>query len=303
MDSKDDRECLIPLSPFVRFAHYFRTGEGFRIARRVIYDHLLLYTKEGYGWLTIDGQRFRQTPGTLFLFRPRVLHAFHADDGHDNLLMYNLHFDFVERDDSRQIPFCRGSVEETEAYPELFRDDPTLAPPFALPVVIEQFSPEFYEQSFFEMLNHLQRPDLAGRLRVKAAMIGLLAHLYQQRDRRNGQPRVGSAGSRLDGIMRFMHEHLSEALTLEQLAARCHLSPSHFTACFRAAFGASPLQYLTRLRIERARYELAHHDTPVKAIAADLGFPTVHYFTRVFARQTGVPPATYRRQWRETSAE
>lgn len=283
------------LSPYVRFAHYFRTGEGFRIPRRVIYDHLLLYTKEGGGWLGIGERRYRQAPGTLFLIRPRVLHSFYADDGRDNLLMYNLHFDFVEREDSRKIPFCRGTVEDTVAFSASFRDDPTVEDPFTLPEDIERFTPEIYEAFFFDILNHIEREDPSGRLRVKAAMTGLLAHLYQARDAQGGRW-ADPMRVRLEGITRFMHEHLTEPLTLEALAEQCGMSRSHFSACFKSAFGVSPMLSLSRLRIEAARYALAHSASPIKHIAADLGFPTVHYFTRVFTRQIGLPPAAYRRR-------
>ena len=291
------------LSPYIRFAHHFRTGEQFRIPRRVIYDHLLLYTKEGYCWVGIDDRQYRQAPGTLFFIRPRVLHSFHADNGHDNLLMYNLHFDFVQRDDSAQVPICRGSVQETLAYPEQFRSDPTTDNSCFLPEVIEHFVPDIYERFFFEILDHVSRPDLASRLRVKAAMTGLLAHLYQFHDLSSAQSLAGGALDRLEGITRFMHEHLQESLTLDHLAEQCNLSKSYFSACFKATYGETPIQYLTRLRIDSACYLLAHNNTPIKQISFDLGFPSVHYFTRIFSRLTGLPPAAYRRQYAVLSSD
>ena len=285
------------LSPYVRFVHYYRTGEAFRNDRRVIYDHLLLYTKEGYGWVGIERRRYRQAPGTLFFIKPRVLHSFLGDPGPDHLLMYNLHFDFIQQDDCARVPTFRGSVEETLAFPDQFRDDPTEHAAYALPEMIEHYCPDIYEQFFFEILNHAARADLASQLRVKAAMTGLLAHLYHFRDLHTTSRAANAAVTGLEGITRFMHEHLREPLTIEILAEQCHISKSYFSACFKEIYGDTPLHYLTRLRIDQACYALAQSDAPIKLLAEAPWFPhralfhpCLHASGRSSARP--LPPAT-----------
>ena len=82
-------------------------------------------------------------------------------------------------------------------------------------------------------------------------------------------------------------------------------SSFHTTICvlegllaFEQAFGATPHQYLTARRLERARYLLAHTDQPVTEICLSVGFASPGAFSWLFRRRVGVSPAAYRRQTR-----
>jgi AraC-like DNA-binding protein len=67
---------------------------------------------------------------------------------------------------------------------------------------------------------------------------------------------------------------------------------------FKQVFGATPHQYLTARRLERARYLLAHTDQPVTEICLSVGFASLGAFSWLFRRRVGVSPAAYRRQTR-----
>ena len=58
----------------------------------------------------------------------------------------------------------------------------------------------------------------------------------------------------------------------------------------------TPQQYVARARVQRAARELSGTEDSIDQIAARLGFPNRNYFSRVFARQIGLPPATFRRR-------
>lgn len=64
---------------------------------------------------------------------------------------------------------------------------------------------------------------------------------------------------------------------------------------FRAATGAPLHEWAVQSRIARARHLLGETDMPVKAVAAQLGYRDVYFFTRQFRQTVGVPPAAYRR--------
>jgi len=88
------------------------------------------------------------------------------------------------------------------------------------------------------------------------------------------------------------------ALTLEDLAREAGLSSNHLLRMFKQVFGATPHQYLTARRLERARYLLAHTDQPVTEICLSVGFASLGAFSWLFRRRVGVSPAAYRRQTR-----
>lgn len=95
-----------------------------------------------------------------------------------------------------------------------------------------------------------------------------------------------------------MRDCLGEILTLDDLSLEADLSAWHFLRAFRAAFGETPHEFLTRVRVERARDLLTVTSRPVTEICFDVGFSSLGSFSTLFRRQTGVSPAHFRRQVR-----
>lgn len=82
------------------------------------------------------------------------------------------------------------------------------------------------------------------------------------------------------------------------LAAACGLSEDHFIRRFRVLVGQTPAQYVLERRISAAAQRLLAGGEPIEDIAAACGFPDRFYFTRMFRRRIGVPPAAYRARGR-----
>lgn len=86
----------------------------------------------------------------------------------------------------------------------------------------------------------------------------------------------------------------AEPLDVAALAARAHVSPTHFARCFRDAYGTTPHQYLTARRMERACLKLRETDSPVTDVSLDVGFQSLGSFSATFSRWLGVSPSAYR---------
>lgn len=280
------------ISPYLRIAHVFNPETDWRLPTRIIFDHFLCYTQHGSGWIGIGKKRYRQIPGALFLIRPGVPHWQTSDRG-SRFTMLNIHFDFVQREDSAATRFCLGSPAETLAQTKAFRPDPTHAQPFHLPERITQFVAADYERKFFDVAKWSALSGLPSQFRAKAGMLELLASLYHARAVAGVSPAADAHVRKLDAVVRYMLDHLAEPLELNGLARRAHLSRAHFSRLFRQYYNIAPMKYLGLQRIEQARHYLSQ-GTPIKEIAAQLGFASVHHFTRLFKKATGLPPARYR---------
>jgi transcriptional regulator GlxA family with amidase domain len=92
----------------------------------------------------------------------------------------------------------------------------------------------------------------------------------------------------------FISEHIAENIQVEQLAARVHMSPSHFARAFKKATGSSPHFHLTAERVTLAKTMLSSSRLPLIDVAARTGFRTQQHFTEVFHRYTGVTPRVFR---------
>lgn len=100
----------------------------------------------------------------------------------------------------------------------------------------------------------------------------------------------------VDRAVRYVHSSYSQPIDLTQLADVAHVSRSHLVHCFGARVGMSPLRYVRQVRIEAAKRLLAGGTLSVKEVARQVGFTDPLYFSRAFARHTGVSPTAFRRQ-------
>jgi AraC-like DNA-binding protein len=99
---------------------------------------------------------------------------------------------------------------------------------------------------------------------------------------------------RLHLAIDLIHSAYASPLTLEQMASTAFFSPYHFLRAFRAAYGRTPHQYLTALRIERACSLLQTTDLGIAEIGRRVGFAYPTTFTLLFRRHMGVAPSVYR---------
>ncbi|WP_414604262.1 helix-turn-helix transcriptional regulator [Stenotrophomonas sp. FR012] len=97
----------------------------------------------------------------------------------------------------------------------------------------------------------------------------------------------------LQRALRYVDEHLSQPLRVTELAAAACVSRFHLVRLFRVGTGASPLRYVRRRRIERARQLLPGAQLPMACLAQQLGFFDQSHFVRSFRAETGCSPGQY----------
>lgn len=113
-------------------------------------------------------------------------------------------------------------------------------------------------------------------------------------------PRHGTLSTEAVARVRsYIEENVGERISLEDLARIAQVSRFHFARQFRLRTGESPMGYLLRARIERAKRMLSDSAMKIAEIAVTLGFADQSHFTRTFRRFVGTSPSEYRRpsQW------
>ncbi len=95
-----------------------------------------------------------------------------------------------------------------------------------------------------------------------------------------------------------MERRLQDTFSATALAARLHISYRTLHRRFRSVTGYTPLTYMQELRVERAKALLETSRRSVGQIAATVGYDDLSSFRRLFARQTGLSPAEYRKRFR-----
>ncbi|HKO52190.1 MAG TPA: AraC family transcriptional regulator [Polyangiaceae bacterium] len=105
------------------------------------------------------------------------------------------------------------------------------------------------------------------------------------------------ADSQLARAVSEMHHDIAQPWTVEELARSARMSRASFAAKFRSTVGQAPLEYLTRLRMDRAR-SLIREGVAIADVADRVGYDSAISFTRAFRRVTGKTPGTYKRSGR-----
>jgi transcriptional regulator GlxA family with amidase domain len=96
----------------------------------------------------------------------------------------------------------------------------------------------------------------------------------------------------------LMDTQYAQSLDLDELARTANFSRYHFLRAFHRVFHATPHEYLTRKRVERAKELLAESDLTVTEICFEVGFESLGSFSTLFHNIVGWSPSIYRaRTW------
>jgi AraC-like DNA-binding protein len=103
---------------------------------------------------------------------------------------------------------------------------------------------------------------------------------------------------RLDRSREYLAASLAAPVRLEEAARQACLSPYHYHRLYCRTFGETPQEFLTRLRMERARGLLASTDLPVTDVCFAIGYSSLGTFSSRFRQTVGRSPIQYRREAR-----
>jgi iron complex transport system substrate-binding protein len=94
--------------------------------------------------------------------------------------------------------------------------------------------------------------------------------------------------------VRYLHENYKEPITLESLAGLLDCHPRHLQRLFKSRTGTSPIDYLIRVRMDKAKELLLTTDFALKDIAEGVGYADSYYFGRLFKKTEGVSPIRFK---------
>lgn len=155
---------------------------------------------------------------------------------------------------------------------------------------------------FHKMLAAQQSPRVPNLLRVRSALLELLACYLESPDLNMDQLGYGAEVDQLNRVMDYIDEHLDQPMHIEDLARLACLHPNYFIDFFKANVGIPPIQYVNNRRLERAKALLKNSEVPVTEIAKLVGLQN-HYLSRLFKQQTGLSPSRYRKFYKQKMDE
>jgi len=153
---------------------------------------------------------------------------------------------------------------------------------------------------FQKMIQAQQSTKVPNMLRVRSALLELLACYLESPDMNMDELGYGSEAGQLNLVLDYIEAQLDQSIHIEELARIACLHPNYFIDFFRANIGVSPIQYVNNRRLERAKALLKDSDVQVADIAKQVGLQN-HYLSRLFKQQTGLTPSRYRKLYRKNT--
>lgn len=137
---------------------------------------------------------------------------------------------------------------------------------------------------FDELKNIESRGEAKNYIHIY--LFGILKEIEKQKN--NKTPAI------LDNAIKYIHENYSQGITLEDVAFEIGFSTYYFGKMFKKTFKTSFTDYLSTVRINKAKELLSDPNLTIKDITYRVGYMDPNYFTRVFKRSEGMTPTEYR---------
>ena len=171
---------------------------------------------------------------------------------------------------------------------------------FYRPIAIETLH-EGLLDALVRLVELLEEPELLARLAPliqQEIVIRLLAGPHGPQLQRLAAH--GSPGQQISRTVAWLKQNFSQALQIDDLAARAHMSPSTFRQHFRAITGTSPLQYQKQLRLQEARQLMLNQNLDAGNAGGLVGYESASQFSREYRRLFGAPPQADVKRMRPT---
>lgn len=156
-----------------------------------------------------------------------------------------------------------------------------------------------YLNTFYNHINNAISQILGvnediSKLEAEAAYNKILANI------KYALPKHMTDGNAIDAAIEYIEKNIASDISLESTASHCFLSPTYFSMCFKNKTGKTFSNYLSELRLNKAKALLSQTDIPINRVAELCGFNSASYFHRFFKRSIGMTPLNYKNSAHES---
>jgi AraC-like DNA-binding protein len=250
-------------------------------------NYEMVYMKKGYAAFDISGQIVNLGPNDIVIIKPMQYHKFmvKSESGCEFIVLY---FTFENRisGEYSEIPledflnFVSG--KETGPYIAL-----KVSQKNEIIVLLNRILKEREDsEPGSEFLNYLLVMELF-------VLLSRALKMEWENSIKSKSPKL----KELIGIAEnFIHNNFERDISLGDIARFVFLSPSYFTRAFKEETGLSPINYLLKVRIERAKELLTDTGLRISDIALSVGFSNQQRFNEMFKKFTNQTPLQYRKK-------
>jgi AraC family transcriptional regulator of arabinose operon len=223
-------------------------------------DFQIIYITRGHGNYYIDGKMKRIGEGCIVLYRPHQRQEYYYLP--DNTEVYWVHF--TGKDAQKHIADMDSGMEIgiSNEVSQIFT---------SIIYALQTRRPMFHEIA-------------------NALFLQLIYTIKQCAE----EFKKGRVDIDIENLILTMQNEYNKKWTLDKMAAACGLSKYRLAHKFKEYMGIAPVQYITKIRMDKSKRLLSESTMPVREIAGVLGYDNALYFSRLFRKHEGMSPTEYR---------
>ncbi|MFE5321979.1 AraC family transcriptional regulator [Paenibacillus sp. NPDC056579] len=157
-------------------------------------------------------------------------------------------------------------------------------------------NPDPILQHIYRLMSVAEATDPMKSLECSSLTYQLILDLYRygaQIDIRSRQQFF----EQLAPALRYIEDRYHSPITLEDLASRLSVTPQHTCTLFQLTLGTRPFEYVTKIRLRKAKELLMRHqELDIGEVARKVGYEHTSYFIKVFKREEGMTPGAFRKK-------
>lgn len=251
-----------------------RAGVSFGPSARNAY--MIHYITAGKGTYNVDNRQYHLGPGDAFLIRPGKTVVYTAD-----------------KDDPWRYCFIAFNGSAAEHYLSLtgFADN------YVIHIADDRVNEMVCETT--DMLPMYPRnPGLYGLSQLTKILLFFAEHYDNERTEK-----IQPIRADMQKVLDYIAYHYAEPITVLDMSKLVALERSYFCRTFKNAIGISPKEYLTKFRLDKARYYLTETSLPIGKISECVGFQSYASFSRLFIAQYQQSPGQYRKTFLQEESD
>lgn len=230
-------------------------------------DYQLLYVAKGTADFKIEGELMAAAEGSAIIYRPHrpQYYIYHLEN---NPEVYWLHFSGVQAETYlKNLDFNDGSLFNVGIKNEYI--------PIFEKIIREL---QVRRKNFFEL----------------SSLYALELLSLMSRNMSEGSSNINRINEQLQNIIELMNKNSAQRQSVMEYAKMCTMSTCWFINSFKTYTGMTPQQYITDIRIRKAKELLSSSSFNISEISNIVGYDNPFYFSRIFKKNTGQSPREYK---------
>ena len=257
--------------PEIDFVGYHQAKPGWKSKSEDCIRDLVdfWFITEGSGSVKIDDKWLDFDVNDLITIKPGQNYIQEKSDRKKPFKIYYIHW----------YPFGINNLETQQQFCKIWPEKISL-----------KFHPEI-RPLFAELFEVFTTKRASSDLLIKSIVYRIM-YILSDAFKNSAHEAAPKGYSKLLNAREYIYNHYKESLSLEQIAENTDISASYLSALFKKYFNTSPVNYQITLKLRSAKLRLAKGQTVTK-VAQDVGFNSLHHFSRLFKKQFGMPPSNF----------